>query len=71
MINGEPIVKKEMYIKYFLMVVVAMPAFSPIAEQTPNTCHSIKCLKRFIIGIYYPFRVKLLFFAIESDYEFD
>jgi hypothetical protein len=30
------------------MRLVAIPIFSPIDERTPNACHSIKFLKRFM-----------------------
>jgi hypothetical protein len=38
---GEPIVSREMYMKYLLITAEAIPNFSPINEHTPNTCHSI------------------------------
>lgn len=46
---GEPKVKKDRYIKYLLITEVATPIFSPMAVQTPKTCHSIKSLNLYIL----------------------
>lgn len=49
---GEPKVRKERYIKFFLMTEVAMPIFSPIEVQTPKTCHSMKFFILYMTQIY-------------------
>jgi hypothetical protein len=48
-ISGEPIVKKEIYTNHVRMRDVAIPILSPMAVQTPNACHSIKCFILFIM----------------------
>lgn len=48
MIKGEPMVKNETYTKQVLIRLVEIPNRSPMAEHTPNKCHSINDLKRFI-----------------------
>jgi hypothetical protein len=41
---GEPIVRREVYIKYCLIREVAMPIRLPMAVQTPKAFHSTKSL---------------------------
>jgi hypothetical protein len=45
---GEPIVRSEAYIKYCLILLVAIPILEPMAEQTPKAFHSTKLLNLFI-----------------------
>jgi hypothetical protein len=52
MIMGEPIVSIEVYMKYCLILLVAIPILLPMAEQTPNAFHSTKLLNLFIPLIY-------------------
>ena len=53
---GEPTVMKDKYMKNSLMLVVAMPSFSPKRVQTPNAYCSKKLCKRFI-EIYVPLQI--------------
>jgi hypothetical protein len=52
MIRGEPIVRKEIYTNQVRILAVAMPSLSPMAVQTPKSCHSMKCLKLFMVQKY-------------------
>jgi len=58
MINGDPKVKNEAYIKNSLMLDEAIPSFSPKCEQTPNALSSKKCcilfikFKQYLLQIY-------------------
>lgn len=51
------------------MVVVAMPIRSPMAVQTPNTCHSIKSLNLFMGNRNENCSLKLVFFFNHTYYE--
>jgi len=54
MMIGEPIVRREAYIKYCLMREVAIPILLPMAVHTPKAFHSTKSLKRLtLIGANY------------------
>lgn len=52
MINGEPMVRKEIYMNQVRIREVAIPILSPMAAHTPNTCHSMKNFILFMGLIY-------------------